>query len=182
MIKKFTEIYESKLWGDNRNDKYHGSSGGGSCINYNIDTYIPFIKKFITNNKIKTVIDLGCGDFACGSLIYDDLDILYTGYDAYKKVIDYNSKTYDPLKYNFYHLDFCNSKEEILSGDLCILKDVLQHWETNYIYKFLDYVCKNKIFKYILITNCCDQMEDNSDLDKNSFRHLSCKFLPLKKI
>ena len=79
----FTNVYENKLWGDNNNNtEYKGSSGSGSDINYNINTFVPFLKQFIVDNNIKNVVDLGCGDFRCGKLIYDDLDILYTGYDT----------------------------------------------------------------------------------------------------
>jgi hypothetical protein len=85
MEQPFTNIYECKSWGDNNIDEYSGSSGAGSGINYNNDTYVPFLKKFIIDNNIKNIIDFGCGDFICGNLIYDDLDILYTGYDTYKK-------------------------------------------------------------------------------------------------
>ena len=84
-----------------------------------------FLKKFITDNNIKTIVDLGSGDFKCGKLIYDDLDIMYTGYDVYKKVVDYNSKQNSKSIYSFIHLDFCNNKENIINGDLCILKDVI---------------------------------------------------------
>ena len=129
MEKYFTDIYENKIWGDNKNDQYNGSSGGGSDIEFNEYTYVPFLKKYIINNNIKKIVDLGCGDFKCGNLIYDDLDILYTGYDTYKKIIDYNLKQHSLPKYSFIHLDFFNKKETIINGDLCILKDVIQHWK-----------------------------------------------------
>ena len=177
----FTNVYESKAWGNNNNIDYNGSSGDGSSIEYNKDTYVFFLKKFITDNKIKNIIDLGCGDFRCGKLIYDDLDILYTGYDAYKKVIDYNSKNYLLPKYSFKHLDFCNNKESIINGDLCILKDVIQHWAVDNIYTFLDYLVETKKFKYILICNCCNQKQDNTNIIDGDFRHLSCNYFPLKK-
>lgn len=189
MIEIFTTIYNNSFWGNNINSEYKGSSGPGSSINYNEKEYIPFLKNFIRENNIKTVVDLGCGDFICGFLIYNNLDIFYTGYDAYEKVIDYNSKCYNSYKYNFHHLDIFNNKEEIISGDLCILKDVLQHWEINYIYKFLDYLTINKKFKYILIINDYNQI-DESIIDKKTFnqylkrglsRGLSYKNLPLKK-
>ena len=129
MEQVFTNIYNNHIWGNNNNPEYNGSSGGGSDIDYNKESYIPLLKKFITDNKIKTVVDLGCGDFRCGKLLYDNLDIIYTGYDTYKKIIEYNSKyNSSSEKYSFHHLDFCNSKESIIDGDLCILKDVLQHW------------------------------------------------------
>jgi len=181
MEQVFTKVYESKLWGNNNNSEYNGSSGGGSEIDYNKDSYVPFLKKIIVDNNIKNIVDLGCGDFKCGKLIYDDLDILYTGYDAYKKITEYNSTQYTLPKYSFIHLDFCNNKESIINGELCILKDVIQHWSLKDIYTFLDYLIEYKKFKYILICNCCNQTQDNTDIQNGHFRHLSCEYLPLKK-
>lgn len=176
----FTNIYESKSWGNNNNQSYNGSSGGGSDLEYNKNTYVPFLKNFIVTNNIKTVVDLGCGDFKCGKLIYDDLDIKYTGYDAYKKVIDYNLTQHPSLKYSFEHLDFFNNKEVIVNADLCILKDVIQHWKMDEIYTFLDYLVEKDIFKYILICNCSRQTIDNPENEGRS-TPLSINFLPLKK-
>ena len=181
MEQTFTNVYESNLWGNNNNAEYNGSSGGGSEVDYNKDTYVPFLKKYILNNNIKNIVDLGCGDCKCGKLIYDDLDILYTGYDTYKKIIDYNSKQHSLPKYSFIHLDFYNKKESIIKGDLCILKDVIQHWSLDHIYTFLDYLVENKLFKYILICNCCNQEQDNLNINDGEWRQLSCDFFPLKK-
>ena len=141
----FTGIYESSLWGNNDNKAYSGSSGDGSNIEYNIDSYIPFIKKLIVDNNFKQIVDLGCGDFKCGKLIYDTLDVQYTGYDTYKKIADYNASKYIQPKYTFIHSDFYTNRNNIKSGDLCIIKDVLQHWSLNAIYTFLDYITEKKI-------------------------------------
>jgi len=177
----FTNVYENKLWGDNDNVNYIGSSGNGSSVSYNKDNYVPFLKKFITDNNIKSVVDLGCGDFRCGKLIYDDLDIVYTGYDTYKKVVDYNSSEHVSPKYSFITLDFCNNKEKIINGDLCILKDVIQHWSLENIYTFLDYLVECRKFKYILLCNCNHQSQDNIDIQNGEFRPLNYQYLPLKK-
>jgi hypothetical protein len=177
----FTHIYENNVWGNNKNSNYSGSSGGGSDINYNEKEYIPFLKNFIRENDIKTVVDLGSGDFKCGPLIYSDIDVKYTGYDAYEKVINHNSKEHPDDKYTFIHLDFCNKKEEIVNSDLCILKDVIQHWSLSNITTFLDYITSSKKFKFILITNCCGQTKDNTDIPDGDFRGLCSRFLPLKK-
>ena len=177
----FTNIYENNEWGDNHNAEYSGSSGGGSNIDYNIDSYIPFLKQFIHDKNIKTVVDLGCGNFACGKLIYDDLDIIYTGYDTYKKIIIYNLNQYSLPKYSFIYLDFCDNKECIINADICILKDVIQHWSLVNIYNLLDYLIEHKKFKYILICNCCNQVQDNTDIQTGNIHFLSCDFLPLKK-
>jgi hypothetical protein len=176
----FTNIYEDKLWGDNENNNYSGSSGEGSDIEYN-KKYIELLKKIINEYNIRNIVDLGCGDFRIGKLLYDDLNITYTGYDTYKKVIDYNITEYHSQKYTFEHIDFFTNKESIVTGDMCILKDVIQHWSLNEIYIFLDYLVESKKFKYILLINCCNQKKDNEDCDIGDWRQLSCNFLPLKK-
>ena len=176
----FNNVYEKNIWGNNHNTEYSGSSGNGSRVDYNKFTYIPFLKKFIKHYNIKNVTDLGCGDFRCGKLIYDDLDISYTGYDIYKKVTDYNTKEYLAPKYSFIHLDFFNNKENILNGELCILKDVIQHWQMDEIYTFLDFLVENKVFKYILICNCCNQTIDNPK-NNDRYQPLSSDLFPLKK-
>lgn len=180
MESTFTNIYENKIWGDNENNNYSGSSGEGSDLEYN-KKYIELLKKIINEYNIRNIVDLGCGDFRIGKLLYDDLNITYTGYDTYKKVIDYNITQYHDQKYTFEHLDFFTNKESIVNGDMCILKDVIQHWPLEEIYTFLDYLTESKKFKYILLINCCNQTKDNEDCDIGDWRELSCNFLPLKK-
>lgn len=107
-------------------------------------TTSPFLKKFITDNEVKTVVDLGCGDFRCGPHIYNDLNVKYVGYDAYEKVVSNNKENFNPSKFQFHHLDFLNNKEKLISADMCILKDVLQHWFMEEIYSFLDYLTETK--------------------------------------
>jgi hypothetical protein len=178
----FTQIYENSVWGTNNKKEYNGSSGSGSSIEYNIEYYIPFLKKFINDNNINSIVDLGCGDFRCGELIYKDIAASYTGYDAYKNIIDYNNEQFKTdLNFKFVHLDFYNNIEKIESGELCIIKDVLQHWSTNNIDIFLDMLIKSKKFKYILICNCCYQEKSNEDIKNGDFRYLSCDKMPLKK-
>jgi len=177
----FTNIYENCIWGNNYNPYYRGSSGEATSLTYNFEIFIPFLKKFILDNKIKTIVDLGSGDFRCGREIYENLDITYYGYDVYKKIIDYLSTYFLTPKYNFIHLDFINSKENIINADLCIIKDTLQHFSNNNIYELLDYFTLNNKFKYILIINCCQQSVDNIDINNGEWRPLSCYFLPLKK-
>jgi hypothetical protein len=176
----FKQVYESRLWGDNKNAGYTGSSGGGSTIDYNKDTYIPFLRGFIRDRGIKSIVDLGCGDFVCGPLLYDDLDITYTGYDAYKKVVEYNSSLYPSPKYSFFHQDISKPIDNLQSADLCILKDVLQHWSSSTITRCLDSLLERKLFKTILICNCCDQ-QDERDIQDGEWRALSSKLYPLKK-
>lgn len=180
MESHFTDIYERNEWGNNNESGYSGSSGGGSAPELNKGTYIPFLKQFINERGIKTVVDLGCGDFQCGPLIYNDLDILYTGYDTYKRVIEHNGLSHSLPKYKFIFSDLFSEKEDLESADLCIMKDILQHWTLSEIYSFLDYLVESRKYKYILIVNCCNQRKDDPENAERS-TPLSAAFLPLKK-
>jgi hypothetical protein len=173
----FSCIYENKLWGDDGNGAYNGSSGEGSTIENNIHTWVPFLKKFIKDNNVQSVTDLGCGSFIFGRYIYDDLDIKYHGYDGYEKF----EKVYTDTKYVFTCMDFCKNKEDIDGADLCILKDVICHWSVKDINCLLDYLMNAGKFKYILICNGSSQVIDNHDILTGQWRALRAEMLPLKK-
>jgi len=177
-VEHFTQIYETCAWDDNKDPLYRGSSGGGSTIDYNKDTYVPCMRQLMRNRGIKTVADLGCGDFVCGPLIYDDTDIIVHGYDAYAAVVEANRARHPQHK--FTHLDIFANRAQIEPADLCILKDVLQHWLIPDIYVFLDDIVASGKFKYILVCNCCGQTEDDPD-NSHLSTGLSCDFLPLKR-
>lgn len=183
--KLFTEVYETHIWGTNNDNEYQGSSGGGSAVEYNINNYIPFLRGFIDVHNIKSVVDIGCGDWRCGEIIYKGLPVNYHGIDVYEALIKRNQKVWPEHKWSI--LDVVKNVEEIPSGDLLVLKDVIQHWCTAEIYKVIDYVYDNKKFKYILITNCDFQICDNEDFNsKLSFlahrmHGISARFYPLKK-
>lgn len=143
--------------------------------------YIAFLQKFITENNIKSIVDFDCGDFACSSFIYDDLNIVYTGYNSCSNVIEFNKTYCTNSKYHFQQLDFSKETKKIITSDLCVLKDVMQHWSLKKIYKFLDYLIRSKKFKFILIENCCNQNQNDIDIEDGGFRELNVEHLPLRK-
>jgi hypothetical protein len=178
----FTKIYENKVWGDNKEENYKGSSGSGSDLEYN-NEYIKFLKQFISIKKIKSVVDLGSGDWRFSQHIYTDSSITYKGFDIYEDLIKFNSEKYSDRKHcSFTHLNFFNEKDQLPEADLYIIKDVLQHWKTSDIHIFLDYLTTKQPYKYFLIINCGWQHEDNTDImNTGDFRPLSCNKYPMKK-
>jgi mannosyltransferase OCH1-like enzyme len=169
---EFTHIYNTNYW--------IKGSGTGSYIENTI-LYNKFIVKFIKNNNIKTVTDIGCGDWQSSYLIYQQLDgINYMGLDCVKSVIEKNKENHP--QYNFLTLDILCNTDLIRDSDVYIIKDVLQHWKLADIYSFLDkLVTKN--FRCIIITNNGNQTSDNLELNAyiGNGRGLKCDFLPLKK-
>ena len=117
------------------------------------------------------------------------MGVNYTGYDAYKKLVDYNNKKYEGYgMYKFIHSDFreIGEREHIVPAELCILKDVIQHWPTADIIAFLDYLIESKKFKYILLCNCFIGNPENTathrtDIKPGGFSSLSSQTYPLNK-
>lgn len=179
-IRIFTEIYEKEKWGKTDHEDFKGSPGKLSEVDYSIGSYIPFMKRFLQVNNIKRVVDIGCGNFEWAAPIYEDFPgIHYHGIEAYGDLVKHNQHLF-PGK-TFTHLDALHQKEKLPTADLCILKDVLQHWSNQDIYTFLDYLVKTKKFKIILIVNCCRQVKDDTDIATGGFRELDAGHLPLKK-
>jgi hypothetical protein len=172
-ISKFSLIYRLNFW--------INGSGSGSTLN-NTLSYNDFLINFISKYKISNIVDIGCGDWQSSYKIYEHYEnINYVGFDCVKKIIDRNTLKYPKYKFSF--IDVIDNFELIPNCDLFIIKDVLQHWDTESIYTFLDNLISNKCFKYILITNNANQSKDNLNL--NSFfgngRGLNANYLPLKK-
>jgi len=165
-IKHFSKIYETNEW---------GGSGSGSFPD-NTVTYRNFITSFIQKQNIKKVIDYGCGDWQFSQLI-DWSGVEYIGIDCVKTLIDRHNTNFKTTNINFEHVENLNDFFTY-TGDLLLVKDVLQHWLNDEIVYFLDNIINN--FNYILITNSCDQTQDWQDEPARS-RPLSCDFYPLKK-
>lgn len=172
----FDNIYQDKLWGEN--ESRSGFASGRSFVYKN---YVPFLVNFIRLNGVKSVGDLGCGDFNFGSLIYDRFpNISYLGYDCVSSVIEKNKEKYS--KYDFMHLDIFHERQSIKKADLFIIKDVFQHWDDQSIIEFMEYFVASKKYKFILVTNAIDFEAKNgaSDIKIGNFRPLSACFSPLK--
>jgi len=140
--KKFKEIYKSKWWGD-QDDFF---SGQGS-LPENTKPYEQYVEKFIKDNKIKSVVDLGCGDFQVGKRI-NWSNAKYIGVDIVKDLIKRNKKLYSNKKIKFIKKDIV--KDKLPSADLCLIREVLQHMED---WKIKTILKKIKKYKYVLITN-----------------------------
>jgi len=187
----FTAIYEEKRLGNDGSPYYAGSSGTGASYEYNKDEFVPFLRKFIVDNQIKTVADLGCGNLGYDRKLYGEVGVTaYYGYDVYDRVQEHNRRFTNHKKYHFYTMDFLVHRAEIHAADLCIIKDVLQHWLLADIYTLLDYLVESKRFKYIMIVNCYpqppadwagDMRGEWPSFKTGDWRKLGAAYLPLKK-
>merc|ERR1712118_172494 len=118
--------------------------------------WIAFVRKFIRSEKISSVVDLGCGDWQFSLYIYHDLEsVEYFGYDCVASVINANRKEHPT--YSFEELEFSEQVESIRDAEMYILKDVLQHWSSARISRFLSELLQmKKNLRYIVLCNCCE--------------------------
>lgn len=165
MRDQFKKIYENNEW-------TYGS-GEGSLPIHNLG-YMEILESIIKENKIKSIIDLGCGDWQFSEFINWD-GVQYDGYDLIKSIINKNRENYRESNIRF-HL-FSGDFNELPKADLLIAKDVLQHWSHNTINKFIPHLKK---YKYSLITNCVKRSgkTKNLDIDDGEFRHLDIRLPP----
>lgn len=158
----FTKKYESCEWGSPINPNYSGSSGDGSSMEYNRD-YIKFLKGFIRQQEIKSVVDVGCGDWQFNRDIYLRSNVKYSGYDVYKPMIDEVNRIYKVYRNDwiFEVKDCLKDMDTMVSADLLIIKDVLQHWSDSEVKYFLDKLLIEMRYKFVIIVNSTDGMSDS---------------------
>jgi len=144
--KIFTRIYDNNTWGTDGTSKFF--SGGGSR-GIAAEKYISLISNFIKSNNIKNIVDIGSGDFYIGKQILDDVSInSYIGIDIVEDIIDYSNREFGTDQILFKCEDVVKTKE-LPDGDLCLIRQVLQHLDNTSISIILE---KIKKFKYVIVT------------------------------
>lgn len=176
----FKNIYETRSWGGDINTYFKGNSGPGSDVEYNKE-YICFLKNFIINNQVQSVVDLGCGDWRCGKDIYESLSCTYIGYDIYQEMIDSHILNFKNPLWGFECKNCLKDLNDMKKADLLIVKDVLQHWTDVEISRFMSFQSRTKRYKYILITNCSYNDNITKYIKTGEFRTLNKEHVVLKK-
>ena len=123
-------------------------SGPGSSDPHIADPYVDTVKRFFSSlSTKKKAVDLGCGDFRVGSRILDSFDS-YTACDVVPELIHFNQRYWRDLPVEFLVVDLV--KDEIPTGDVLILRRVLQHLSNDDISKFTKLIPRG--FSYLLLT------------------------------
>ena len=140
----FSEIYKEKIWGATENGF---CSGSGSSIETIRQPYIDMIIRYLqSSNEGMTVVDLGCGDMEIGRRLIHDCDT-YVGVDIVPEVIKEHKNTHWDKDVQFYCRDII--EDMLPDGDICLLRQVLQHLSNDEILKILP---KLKKYRVVFIT------------------------------
>jgi len=143
----FSNVYRKELWGKELNSNFFSGVGSRGIL---ANKFIEYVSLFINNHSdIKNIVDIGCGDFYVSEKILKNIEYEnYCGIDVVDELIIFNNKKYANEKIKFLCFDITTN--DIPKGDLCIIRQVLQHLCNYDIHKIISNL-KNK-FKYILVT------------------------------
>ena len=140
----FSKIYKEKIWGSDGQQQFY--SGSGSDEVYTLP-YINSIIDFIKKNNIRSIVDLGCGDFRVGAAIVEATGVKYTGIDVVEDLVKYNQNQFGNENISFRYKNI--TKDNLPDGELCLIRQVLQHLSNKDILGVLQ---KTKKYKYLIIT------------------------------
>jgi SAM-dependent methyltransferase len=139
----FEQVYTERRWADD-GSAFH--SGPGS-IGMASELYGATISKFISEHQIRSVVDLGCGDFRVAQLFLND-SIDYVGIDIVAPLIAHNETRFASDNVRFLCRDI--TSDELPNGELCLLREVLQHLSNREIALVLEQVKK---YPYVIYTD-----------------------------
>jgi len=155
----FTDIYTKGKWKTSDDEGF--CSGGGTTDSRISGAYLKMMEKQASEEGFKnlTMVDLGCGDMRIGSKLVTMFHS-YVGVDVVKPLIENHQREYAGRNTKFVHLDMVAG--ELPDGDVCCIREVLQHLSNEQIKKILP---KLKKYKIVYITEHLPF--DNPKLFKN---------------
>lgn len=163
----FEIIYNEGRWG--------GGSGPGSRPNVNIE-YAAFISRFIERNNVRSVVDLGCGDWQFSRYINWE-GISYLGVDVVPGLIQRNNQAFGSETVRF--AVFPNLRD-LPPADLLLSKDVMQHWPNSLVAEALPVLSAK--FRYMLLTNDEEPAATlNQDIPIGGWRALDLRKPPFNR-
>ena len=152
------QIYENNLWGGKKSEFY---SGLGSHHPETLDPYIAVVSDLLSKFETPPVVcDLGCGDFNVGKELVKFCK-KYIAVDIVPELIARNNEEFKADNLEFHALDI--AKDELPSGDVAILRQVLQHLSNAEIKRVVE---KLYNYKYVILTEHLPEgdFEPNKDI------------------
>ena len=138
----FSSIYADNTWGGGPGEF---CSGSGSTAEQAV-LYADAVLAFVRREGISSIVDLGCGDFEVGSRIIGH-GASYTGVDVVPGLIARNSERFATEGVSFVCADI--TTDELPEGELCLVRQVLQHLSNEQIQHILT---KLEKYHYVIVS------------------------------
>jgi hypothetical protein len=160
----FTAIY--------REDQWTNGSGPGALPDATIE-YRAFLARFMEANAVRSVTDLGCGDWQSSRFI-DWSRVSYLGFDVVPSIVDRNLELHAAAGVEF---RLFQSPDDLPGGDLLIGKHILQHLPNDTVAEYL--AAFSRRYRYLILTDSIEPAEDvNIDIDFGGYRPLRLERAP----
>lgn len=145
---------------------YAQHSGRGSTLEHSAP-YRAFLERFIADHRIRSIVDLGCGDLQVMSHV-DLAGAIYLGADVIEERVAANRIAHPDIP--VVHRDI--RTWDFPDADLVLCKDVLQHWTNAEVESWIaDLLERDHRFEFALLTN--DAYEPvNTDIQTGGCRSL----------
>jgi len=166
MHRNFDRIYTLNSWVEGAGKQQHtASQGGGSGSDLHDNAaYIAMLSNFMDVHKIRSIVEVGCGDFMIMSQVVEHLwktATTYHGWDVSAVAIDRARKRHQEQHYadssddddediDTVQFSVSGVDQQYEAADLLIVKDVLQHLPLRDCHSILSQLHK---FKYAIIAN-----------------------------
>jgi hypothetical protein len=141
----FSSIYSKNEWGGTRGEF---CSGNGSTDERVVSLYVSMVARFAQSEGFmeKKFVDLGCGDFRVGQLLVPLCED-YIGVDVVENLVLRNQAEFGNQSVRFTCLDII--EDNLPAGDVCFIRQVLQHLSNVQIHKIL---LKLNKYKWVFVT------------------------------
>lgn len=169
---KFKKVFDDKTWITSGGTSV---SGSGSEIE-TTKVISSSIKQFINLHKVRSVVDVPCGDFNWQHQ-YLNQNVKYFGFDIVPEVVELakeNAKKNPKLKTDFAVGNVCT--DEFPPADLMIVRDCLVHLQQEVALAALRNLA-NQDVKYVAITSFVNTQE-NHDHPTLTWRNMNLQLEP----
>lgn len=117
-----------------------------SASNPTVATYVAFVRNFILQRRVETLVEIGCGDFAIGQRFAEKAE-RYLGVDDSGDVIERNRAAFGSAAVQFVQADA--AREDLPPSDLCLIRQVFGRLNNASIEQILTRVA---VHRYVLVT------------------------------
>ena len=141
----FSSIYSNNRWGGAPGTF---CSGDGSHETSIVAPYVETVTAELDRigGTSMTVVDLGCGDYSVGRQLSSSCG-RYIGVDIVKPLVAHNQATFGGSNVSFQHANIV--EDPLPDGDICFVRQVLQHLSNDQIIAVLPKLAK---FRWCFIT------------------------------
>ena len=167
---KFSYIYKNSYW----QNKINGSKSGSGSNDSSTKNITYALNKFIYEKKIKSILDIPCGDWNWMKKINLD-NISYLGCDIVDEAISENNRNFSSNNIKFETKNIISDK--LPDAELIIVRDLLVHLEDKDILNVINNIKRSR-FNFLAITSYDHTLQNSKGTVDDNWRPLNLTIEP----